>query len=96
MFQNVSGRDLYRNEEGVAMQYYGKYLTNLLSEEAVSVIENHPDPGGMLLFLMHAAPHTGNLGYYREAPPHVNGNYTVRQVFRGLLYVLQVVIKSNK
>ncbi|CAH1403408.1 unnamed protein product [Nezara viridula] len=70
----VNGRDMRRDEEGASLEVYGKYLTKVLSDEAVSVIEKHPGSGGLLLFLMHAAPHTGNLGYPREAPPGLASN----------------------
>ncbi|CAH1403410.1 unnamed protein product [Nezara viridula] len=78
----VNGRDMRRNEEGAALEVYGKYLTKVLSDEAVSVIEKHPGRGGLLLFLMHAAPHTGNLAYPREAPPGLATNATDREQLR--------------
>ncbi|XP_014277618.1 arylsulfatase B isoform X2 [Halyomorpha halys] len=81
----VNGRDVRRNEEGAALDVYGKYFTNVLSEEAVSVIKEHPDRGGLLLFLNHAAPHTGNLAFPRESPPGLPANASHRQILREMV-----------
>ncbi|XP_077505832.1 arylsulfatase B-like isoform X3 [Amblyomma americanum] len=39
----------------------GRYITHLLTEEAVAVIEGHPDDKPLFLYLAHLAPHSASL-----------------------------------
>lgn len=77
----MSGRDFRRDETPIWEEVYGKYMTDVLTKEAVSVIKNHEGRGGLLLFLTHLAPHKGNHDLLREAPPN-NVNFTERGVYR--------------
>nr|XP_024216965.1 arylsulfatase B-like [Halyomorpha halys] len=80
----VAGRDLRRNEEGAWRECYGNYLTELLTNEAVKVIRDHPEPDGLLLLLTHAAVHTTFMDIEREAPNGVQ-NTTGRGYLRAMI-----------
>ena len=82
IFKGKVGLDFRRNEEGAWNDCYGKYLTELLTEEAVKVIQEHEEEEGLLLILSHAAVHTTYLPIEQEAPGVVH-NTTGRGYLRG-------------
>lgn len=57
-----------RRNYSSAWDLVGKYLTDVYTEEAVSLISNHPTDKPLLLILAHAAPHAGNRGELLQAP----------------------------
>ncbi|XP_049956680.1 arylsulfatase B-like [Schistocerca serialis cubense] len=65
-----SGFGLRRNLS-VAWDKVGQYATDVFTEEAVSVIEQHDDRDPLFLYLAHVAPHAGNRGKLLEAPQDV-------------------------
>ncbi|CAH1401303.1 unnamed protein product [Nezara viridula] len=67
------GRDFWRNETGAWREVYGTYLTDLLTKEAIKIIEDHHGEG-LLLVIGHAAVHGTDLPLSREAPPQVSNN----------------------
>ncbi|CAH1403405.1 unnamed protein product [Nezara viridula] len=84
------GRDIRRNEEEAWRPTYGKYLTHLLTEEAINVIDNHEGTEGLLMIVAEAAIHATNLDIGREAPYDVK-NTTKRGYLRGDHLSLAVV-----
>lgn len=79
-----AGRDIRRNEEGAWRSTYGKYLTHLLTEEAINVIDNHEGSEGLLMIVAEAAVHATNLDIGREAPSDVK-NTTKRGYLRAIV-----------
>ncbi|XP_001604760.1 arylsulfatase B [Nasonia vitripennis] len=62
------GFDMRRNMS-LARDTYGKYSTDLFTDEAVRLIEEHrPEAGPMFLYLAHLAPHSGNDNEPLQAP----------------------------
>lgn len=47
----------FRRGMNVSWEAYGRYTTDLLTDEAVSVINGHDTSQPMLLYLAHVAPH---------------------------------------
>ncbi|XP_066901765.1 arylsulfatase B [Halyomorpha halys] len=76
-----AGRDIRRNEEGAWRTTYGKYLTKLLTEEAINIIDDHEGTEGLLMIVAEAAAHATNLNVEREAPSDVK-NTTKRGYLR--------------
>lgn len=66
-YESYDGYDMRRNLE-VDWSAMGKYSTDLFTEEAVNVIENHDSSSPLLLYLAHLAPHTGNMRDPFQAP----------------------------
>lgn len=56
------GIDFHRQLQPAWNESYGKYITDVLTDEAVKLIRNHGSKSGMFMYLAHAAPHTGNPG----------------------------------
>lgn len=54
---NWSGIDARRNLERAGDEVAGKYLTNVYTDEAVKIIENHDHQQPLFLELSHAAVH---------------------------------------
>lgn len=61
------GFDMRRNLE-VANDFDPIYATDLFTNEAVKVIENHNKSTPLFLFLSHLAPHAGNDYALLQAP----------------------------
>ncbi|KAF4519021.1 hypothetical protein B566_EDAN009784 [Ephemera danica] len=67
---NMTGHDFWRGVEPM-YDLRGRYVTDLLTEESVRLIENagskkNSDP--LFLLISHLAPHSGNPGSYHEYP----------------------------
>ncbi|XP_072939417.1 arylsulfatase B-like isoform X2 [Epargyreus clarus] len=63
---DVAGLDFYRN---MTVDWESnKYVTDLYSEEAVSIIKNHKEANPLFLTVAHNAPHSGNAGAPLQAP----------------------------
>nr|XP_002733876.1 PREDICTED: arylsulfatase B-like [Saccoglossus kowalevskii] len=50
-------RDLWRNRDDVAQEYYGQYSTHIFTNEALNIIENHDVSKPMFLYLPYQAVH---------------------------------------
>ncbi|XP_015600611.1 arylsulfatase B isoform X2 [Cephus cinctus] len=66
-YEGYRGFDMRRNMS-VAWETAGKYSTDLFTEEAVRLIENHRVNEPMFMYLAHLAPHTGNQDNPFQAP----------------------------
>ncbi|XP_072939691.1 arylsulfatase B-like [Epargyreus clarus] len=66
-FGDLSGLDLHRNLD--ADWTSNKYVTDLYTEEALSVIKSHNLEVPLFLTVAHNAPHAGNRGATLQAPP---------------------------
>ncbi|XP_075213044.1 arylsulfatase B-like [Lycorma delicatula] len=64
---SYAGYDFKRNYTTV-WEYQGKYATDIFTEEAVNVINNHNKEKPLFLYLGHLAVHAGNEGKWLEAP----------------------------
>ncbi|KAG8279009.1 hypothetical protein J6590_008028 [Homalodisca vitripennis] len=62
-----SGHDLRRNYSS-AWDVVGQYATDVFTDEAVHLIDNHPPHKPLFLYLAHLAVHAGNQGKLLEAP----------------------------
>ncbi|XP_046668442.1 arylsulfatase B-like [Homalodisca vitripennis] len=58
----VAGIDAWRNGSGAWQEFSGHYLTDLLTEEAVSIIRSHESQKPLYLQVALSAPHTANPG----------------------------------
>lgn len=47
---------------------YGKYTTDIFTDEAVNIIENHDTSTPLFLYLAHLAPHAGTYEDPLQAP----------------------------
>ncbi|CAH0383325.1 unnamed protein product [Bemisia tabaci] len=62
-FNNSRGYDCYRDGERRKEEVVGKYLTDVYTEEAVKIINNHEgSERPLFLLISHLAPHTGAIG----------------------------------
>ncbi|XP_075236505.1 arylsulfatase B-like [Lycorma delicatula] len=59
---NVAGLDVRRNEKPAWEELAGKYATNIFTDEAINIINNHNKNHPLFLELAHLAPHSGNKG----------------------------------
>lgn len=66
-YPQYSGHSMRRNYT-TAWDLVGKYATDIFTDEAVDLIENHPPSKPMFMFLSHLATHAGNEGKWLEAP----------------------------
>lgn len=57
-----------RRNMSVAWDTYGKYSTDLFTEEAENLIAHHDARSPMFLYLSHLAPHSGNEQNPVQAP----------------------------
>ncbi|XP_054932001.1 arylsulfatase B-like isoform X2 [Dermacentor andersoni] len=64
---NDYGLDFRRNLT-LAPEDSGRYYTDLITEEAISLIKNHPVDEPMFLYVAHLAPHYGTVRMPVEAP----------------------------
>ncbi|XP_014248842.1 arylsulfatase B-like [Cimex lectularius] len=74
-FEPYDGYDMRRNLQ-VDWTAKGRYTTDLLTEEAVNVIENHDTSSPLFLYLAHLAPHTGNMRDPFQAPDNVVAKFS--------------------
>ena len=63
----LSGVDFHRNMLP-ALDLSGRYATDVFTEEAVTIIEQHDTSSPLFLYLAHLACHAGNMGKLLEAP----------------------------
>lgn len=82
-YNDRAGRDFRRGEKGAWREVYGRYLTEVLTEEAVKVIKDQNETDSFLLFVNHVAVHTTELSMEKEAPPDVT-NHTGRGILRDM------------
>ncbi|XP_043266664.1 arylsulfatase B-like isoform X2 [Venturia canescens] len=61
------GFDMRRNMS-VAWDTEGKYSTDLFTEEAIRIIDEHDTRTPMFMYLAHLAPHSGNMDDPYQAP----------------------------
>ncbi|XP_068907047.1 arylsulfatase B-like [Tenebrio molitor] len=64
---DYSGFDL-RKDTSPSWNDVGKYATDLFTEHAVEVIQNHNIDNPLFMMIAHLAVHTGNEGKWLEAP----------------------------
>lgn len=86
------GYDMRRNMN-VAHDAYGKYSTDLFTEEAVNVIRQHNKSQPLFLYLAHLAVHSGNPYAPLQAPSDVVAKFSYikdekRRTFAGMLWKL--------
>lgn len=69
MFQFIpyDGYDMRRNTT-VDWSAFGKYSTDLFTDEAVTIINNHDKSAPLFLYLAHLAPHAGTYEDPLQAP----------------------------
>lgn len=72
---------------------YGKYATDLFTEEATRVIQEHNASQPLFLYLTHLAVHSGNTYAPVQAPSDIVELYSniedpKRRVFAGKIYQL--------
>lgn len=92
LFQSLgAGMDAWRNTSKAWQDFVGHYLTDLLTDEAVNIIEKHNTENPLYLQVAHAAPHAGNEGNKFEVRDiaendkmfsHISDTY--RRLFAGL------------
>jgi hypothetical protein len=51
-----------------ALDLSGRYATDVFTDEAVNIIEEHDTSSPLFLYLAHLACHAGNIGKLLEAP----------------------------
>ncbi|KAL1469829.1 hypothetical protein MTO96_024777, partial [Rhipicephalus appendiculatus] len=68
------GLDFRRNST-LAPEDSGRYYTEIVTEEAVSLIKNHPVDKPMFLYVAHLAPHYGTVRVRLEAPAEYYEGY---------------------
>nr|XP_037284936.1 arylsulfatase B-like [Rhipicephalus microplus] len=71
---NDYGLDFRRNST-LAPEDSGRYYTEIITEEAVSLIKNHPVDKPMFLYVAHLAPHYGTVRLPLEAPAEYHEGY---------------------
>ena len=59
MFQDMWGLDMRRNLEP-AVEFHGRYSTDLFTDEAVQIIEYHNSTDPLFLYFGYAAVYSGN------------------------------------
>lgn len=57
--QGTWGYDMRRNMS-VAFDLHGKYITDIINEESVRIVEKHDTEKPLFLYVAHAAVHSGN------------------------------------
>ncbi|PNF27139.1 hypothetical protein B7P43_G08558 [Cryptotermes secundus] len=66
----LSGHDFRRNMD-TAWNLEGQYATEVFTEEALRIIEQHDTGKPLFLYLSHLAVHAGNTGKLLEAPQEI-------------------------
>lgn len=87
-----AGMDAWRNTSKAWQEFVGHYLTDLLTNEAISIIKKHDIKKPLYLQIAHAAPHAGNKGTKMEVRditanekmfPHIAD--TERRLYAGMV-----------
>ncbi|XP_065211898.1 arylsulfatase B-like [Planococcus citri] len=71
VYENIgdfAGYDLRRDEASAWQEAEGVYATDLFTNEAVNIINNHNAEEPLFLYFAHLAAHAGNTGKLLEAP----------------------------
>lgn len=69
--QKAWGMDM-RNGLEVGYQYHGQYITDVITDEAIKIIQNHTNHDQPLfLYVAHAAVHSGNPYNPLNAPDEI-------------------------
>nr|CAD7439586.1 unnamed protein product [Timema bartmani] len=84
------GYDMRHGVNNVSWSSYGRYTTDLFSEEAVRIIQDHDDSQPLFLYLAHLATHSGNPYMPLQAPAEVVHQFdyindTRRRTFAGMV-----------
>lgn len=70
----LGGFDFRRGLLG-GREFDGRYYTELMTEEAIRIIETHPLEKPLFLYLSHLAPHSGNLHDPLQVPKKFSDMY---------------------
>lgn len=86
------GLDFRRNST-LASEDSGRYYTEIITEEVVSLIKNHPVEKPMFLYVAHLAPHYGSIRVKLEAPAEYLEGYDFigvrnREIYAGMVSAL--------
>jgi len=89
---NGWGYDFRRNMS-IAREYFGKYATDIFTEEAVSIINSHQKEQPLFLYLSHLAVHSANEYNPIQAPKEAVEKFSYitdphRRNFAGVLHKL--------
>jgi arylsulfatase B len=60
----------FRRDLSAAWDLSGRYATDIFTEEAERIIQEHNSSSPLFLYLSHLASHAGNAGKLVEAPQH--------------------------
>ncbi|XP_077513639.1 arylsulfatase B-like isoform X2 [Amblyomma americanum] len=87
-----SGLDFRRNLT-LAINDSGRYFTEIVTEESLSIIKNHPVEKPMFLYVTHFAPHYGTVRDPLQAPPRYLQGYDFighrnRTIYAGMVSAL--------
>lgn len=90
------GLDFRRNLT-LAPEDSGRYYTELVTEEAISLIRNHPVDKPMFLYVAHLAPHYGTVRVPIEAPAEYLEGYDFvteinRTIYAGMVAALDMSV----
>ena len=90
--QDGWGYDFRRNMT-VAWEDYGNYATDIFTDEAVRIIDEHNDKDPLFLYLAHLAVHSANTYSPLQAPEDAINKHSYiedenRRKFAGMLYKL--------
>ncbi|XP_075535035.1 arylsulfatase B-like [Dermacentor variabilis] len=93
---NDYGLDFRRNLT-LAPEDSGRYYTELVTEEAISLIKNHPVDKPMFLYVAHLAPHYGTVRTPVEAPAAYLEGYDFitqmnRTIYAGMVAALDTSV----
>lgn len=61
----------FRRDYNIVREYNGTYATNLFTDEAIKLINDHDKTHPMFLLLNHLAPHAGNEDDPMQAPQEI-------------------------
>ncbi|CAL1272779.1 unnamed protein product [Larinioides sclopetarius] len=91
-FKTLFGIDLLENEE-VIRDFRGEYATNVFTDRALNIIEEHNVTKPLFLFVSHAASHTGNKFFPLQSPPELyeRNNHikpSDRRIYAGMVTAL--------
>lgn len=83
-------------ENEVAYDLVGKYTTDIITEEALSVIENHNQSKPLYLQIAHLAPHAANRKNPLQAPQEILDKFTYIKDPRRRAYAGKESVKRRK
>ncbi|GIY38239.1 arylsulfatase B, partial [Caerostris extrusa] len=92
LVKELYGIDLQNGTE-VVRDVRGQYATDLFTEKAKNIIENHDTTKPLFLYLSHLAVHSGNSYMYVQAPPELVNRFKYiknesRRTFAGVVAAL--------